>query len=210
MKPCKILFLLFIFVNICFTQDAVHIEKRDGWTKAPTTIDLLNQRIESSAYEYRMYAPIPRAAFFDMAYPANAAEYDSLEGHALLLLSCIVQDSIEIPPKRLYVTKDDTEYELDHIMTMLYEIPDTNYTIISVFGKYRSDSIYLFPIRLRSAGSELYMDYKLNRNAFRITVFDDSDPLNFTYLKEYNYTTKPDTTYVLKFMFREFPSLLSH
>jgi len=206
----KILLYLLFLANICFTQDTGHIEQNDGWIKAVTTMDALNQRIESSANEYKMYAPIPRVAFFDMAYPADSVEYDLLKGNALLLLSCIVQDSIEIPPKRLYVAVDSSEYELNQIITLIYEIPATNSSIINVFGKYRSDSIYLFPIKLRSTGAELYMDYALHRSAFRITVFDDSNPLNFAQVKEYNDTNIPDTTYIIKFMSREFPGLLIH
>jgi hypothetical protein len=205
-------FLLFLFLvaipSRSIPQDINHFEENLGWVEQATTIDIMNQRISSAAREYQMYAPIPRGAFYDLALPADSVEYDSLKGHALLLIYCVLQDSVEIPPVRLYVVNDDIACDLNHVLTLKFEIPDSCEIIVKVFGKYRSDSIYLLPISLRKPGSELFMDFAANRKDFRITVFGDDIPLKYKPVVKYSLTDKPEPANVLKFILREFPSIM--
>lgn len=60
-------------------------------------------RIAESASEHRDYAPIPRAAFFDIAYPDDRGEYAALAGYGLLLVTIVTQDSTEIPLSCLHL-----------------------------------------------------------------------------------------------------------
>jgi len=203
-------FLLWFFlITPGFSQEISHVEQNLGWVQQATTIDIMNQRIYSAAMEYQIYAPVPRGALFDLALPADSVEYDSLKGNALLLLSCVVQDSLEIPPSRLYLINGNEKFDLAAVMILKSEVPDSSEIILRVFGKYRSDTIYLFPLVLRNPGAELYMDFAVNRNDFRLAVFGDVSPLEYQKVNKYAESDKPAPANVFKFIMREFPGIIS-
>ena len=63
----------------------------EAWSIGAVTPTQFNGRIEEAAREYSEYAPIPRVTFYDIAYPTNVADYNKLDGHAILLLSAFSQ-----------------------------------------------------------------------------------------------------------------------
>ena len=82
----------------------VHYGSRVTLSQEPVTNAALDAKIQRRAAQYRRYAPVPRVAFFDVAFPADSVEYLAMHGYALLVVTAIDQDSSELPPARVYVT----------------------------------------------------------------------------------------------------------
>src|SRR2546427_9097631 len=55
-------------------QAPVHLESRIGWSHSSVSNAALDARLRGAAVQYRSYAPVPRIAFFDIAYPKDSAE----------------------------------------------------------------------------------------------------------------------------------------
>ena len=70
-------------------QDVVHRESPVLWRRTPVTNSILDDRIRQAALEYRSYAPIPRVAFYDIAYPKDSLEFEALAGYAVMVLTAV-------------------------------------------------------------------------------------------------------------------------
>src|SRR5256886_14812020 len=78
-------------------QDVIHLVGPGSKTNTPAAPDILARRIAAAARQYQQYAPIPRVAFFDIAYPADTGEYSGMAGYGLLLVTAISQTGTELP-----------------------------------------------------------------------------------------------------------------
>src|SRR2546423_12629627 len=85
------------------TAQVTHREHNLGWTNGAVTNTALDGRLSQAAMQYRSYAPVPRIAFYDIAFPKDCAEFTSMSGHAVLVVTAVVQDSTELPPARIYL-----------------------------------------------------------------------------------------------------------
>src|SRR5437764_1212329 len=77
----RIVFIVFAAlasVQSPYAQD-LHFVAPDSWSKQAVSPAALSSRVESAAAQYERNAPIPRIALFDIAYPANPAEYAELQ-----------------------------------------------------------------------------------------------------------------------------------
>src|SRR2546430_13226576 len=79
-------------VSIAFTalrspawaQAALHLETDAGWSHGAVSNAALDARLAAAALQYRSYAPVPRIAFFDLAYPKDSTEAAPTHGYAVL------------------------------------------------------------------------------------------------------------------------------
>ena len=84
-------------------QAPVHLESDAGWSHGSVSNGALDARLAAAARQYRSYAPVPRIAFFDLAYPKDSTEAAAMNGYAVLVVTAVVQDSTELPLPRVYV-----------------------------------------------------------------------------------------------------------
>src|SRR4029077_1242745 len=78
-------------------QTPNHVEAALGWYAGPVSHGAIDAKLRAAALQYRQYAPIPRVAFYDIAYPADSAEAIGLRGNGVLVITAISQDSTELP-----------------------------------------------------------------------------------------------------------------
>ncbi len=65
------------------TAQVTHTEHNLGWANGAVTNTALDGRLSQAAMQYRSYAPVPRIAFYDIAFPKDCAEFASMSGHAM-------------------------------------------------------------------------------------------------------------------------------
>jgi hypothetical protein len=171
---------------------------------------VLEERIRAAALEYGSYAPIPRVAFFDVAYPADYIDASSLSGHAVLLVTAIVQDSNEIPLTAVRVISESAGIGLTRVLTIRSIVPMVNQKIAATFGRLREDSFYLLPLYSIRNGAELFTDFAIRRKNFKLGSFKgDSLPRLLEDARLSSPSGNPDPQMVLKFIVREYPGAAS-
>src|SRR5947208_16576179 len=85
------------------TAQVTHREHYLGWANGAVTNTALDGRLSQAAKQYRSYAPVPRIAFYDIAFPKDCAELTSMSSHAALAATAAVQHSTQLPPQRIYL-----------------------------------------------------------------------------------------------------------
>jgi hypothetical protein len=175
------------------------------WRKTPATPELMAPRLKEAADKYQANAPIPRIVMFDIGYPKDIEEYEALDAHAVLLLTVLTQSQNEIPLKRVYVQVDGRELELVAVKQILSS-QNSDDVITRTFGRFRMDALYLLPMQLRIADSDLLVDFAQNRTAMKVATFGTPLPDELQTLP----SRLPKGTLVEKalesFVKREYPS----
>jgi hypothetical protein len=141
------------------------------WHASRVDNDYMNRQVDSLAEQYKEYV-IPKTGIFDIGYPKDAAEYEKLDGYGLFLLTSVSQTKDELPVKRLYVVKDNKQIDLVMLKMYLSENSDTTSQTFKTFGRYRMDSIYAFPVYLRYAPAEIYVEWANDTKPMRVARFD--------------------------------------
>src|SRR6266705_2940364 len=59
----------------------LHLIDPNSWAQQPVSSKTIDLRIDRAASDYERYGRVARIALFDIAFPANAVEYESLEGY---------------------------------------------------------------------------------------------------------------------------------
>jgi hypothetical protein len=173
-----LMFLLAVLATVpIFSQDkVVTLASETKWHRHAVDNAYMNGRISDAAEQYKQYAPIARIAFFDIGYPKDKAEFDQLNGYAILLISALSQSPDELPLKRAYVTVDGKQIELKGLNEISIKNEALTSQVVKTFGQYRSDALFLFPVYLRFQVGELLIDFNRNRNGMKIATFDGSKP----------------------------------
>jgi hypothetical protein len=184
----------------------LHYGSRFTDSREPVTNAALDGKVQQVAAQYRSYAPVPRVAFYDVAYPTDSGEYIAMHGYALLVVTAIDQDSSELPPARVYVTSASGEHSLPLVCLRPSIVADAG--VRATFGSRRVDAVYLLPVPLRSQGGQLLLDFARNRDGFRLGLLDS--PLPATVQPMTQLQTAPDlpsVTTVWAMFEREYPDL---
>ena len=160
-------------------QAPVHVESSVTWTQGAVSNAALDARLRGAGAQYRSYAPVPRIAFFDVAYPKDSAEAVATKGYALLVVIAVVQDSTELPLPRVYVRSTGHEWEVPLVARVASLVPTTDTNVRVTFGRFRLDALYLLPIAARITAGDLLADFATHRLGFRLTHFigDVPDPV---------------------------------
>jgi len=185
-----------------------HLEQSLGWTNQPLSKSALAERISSAALEYQAHAPIPRVAFYDVAYPASKEECDTLNGNAIVLISALVQDSTELPLTSVYLDGPRGKTKLKPFLLALTRVQDSTGVVSSTFGSYREDVILILPLDVWFGGTQLLVDFAKGRKAFRVGSHEKGIPPEVSYLSD-AVLGKPlsDTSAARRLILREFPEM---
>jgi hypothetical protein len=152
----------------------VHLEHNQGWSNGSVRNAALDGRIRDAALQYRNYAPVPRVALFDIAYPRDCAELFALKGHAVMVVSAVAQDSSELPPARVYAVLGGSQRPLSQLAGVQSRVADT--IISATFGGFRHDALYLLPIEASRASGDVLLDFASHRQGFRLTHLSGQVP----------------------------------
>lgn len=176
------------------------------WGGGATAPEEMEKRIEFLAK--RTNRTFPSAAFYDVAYPSDAAEYDSMAGNALLLLSVLVQDSTKLPVLFVVARADGKVRELQQVRTSLSRRPKRD-AIAKVFGPYREDVISLLPIPVSDSGTDLLVYFPDSTGVTAGTASPSVPPFVAEYLKKRASRTTPSDSVMSAFIRREYPGFLA-
>ncbi len=172
---------LFVSLLIAFTicgassgqaesnEEVIHIVGPGTFSRSAVTTDAMWQRIRKAATKYQQYAPVPRAAFFDITYPATPKEYRRLDGFGVLLVTVVTQDAGELPLAHVYLQSATRAYEFSLLSSI--QSPINEPSVAHVLGLHRFDALYLFPMHLRWTHGKLLIDFSANRDRFSLAQF---------------------------------------
>ena len=187
-------------------QDSAHLERTLGWSRSPISNSALDGRLAEIAVQYRAYAPIPRIAMYDLAYPKDSAEAATLGANAVLVVTAVVQDSTELPLTRVYLVSAAGTENLAPVALRASHVPDG--AVATTLGRYRLDAIYLLPLALRGTAGDLLADFAAHRQGFRLTTFTGQMPDALLQLGRLpSHSTPPPATALWAMIRREYPDL---
>ena len=208
--PLLLLLLLWLGISAnAFAQES-HLINPGTFLQHSASPKVIEDRIVDAAIRYQSYSPVPRIALFDIAFPADAEEYRSLDGYGVVVLSVISQSADELPPSRVYVRVGEKNIELRLFSSAQSKVEKSNIAS-NVFGPYRWDGLYLFPVYLRMQGQALVMDFAKNRSDFVLGKFDT--PVTETLAKfpvEKPLRDRPPESALIGLISREYPGFLTN
>jgi len=186
----------------------LHLVDPSSWAQQPVSPKTIDLRIDRAASDYERYGRVARIALFDIAFHANAVEYESLEGYGVMVVSVLSHLREELPPKRLYVRIGDSTIELA-LLTSVFSQQDSGKLAARVLGPNRWDGLFLFPVYARRDGQELVMDFARNRDGFILGRFTDKDmaPLRELPVKKPT-ASRPANDALMKIISREYPGFI--
>ncbi len=169
---------LFFLFSLGALAQQVRVSEELGWTTQPGTPAAIQRRIKDAAKQYEEYAPIPRIALYDVAFPKDRREYEALNKHAIVLVTAITQDPAELPLSRVYIRRRGQDAKLTKVVAWRSETESDSLTR-KVFGKYREDAFYLLPIETYFEPGLLLLDYEQNRFEFILSEYPKEVELDF-------------------------------
>jgi hypothetical protein len=189
----------------------VHVTRGGAWAKQPTLPESMAKRVETAAAEYEQNAPVPRMAFFDIAYPSSDAELKAMGGYGVILVTILTQDAHELPPARVYGSVDgsDTAFQL---VTSSIASTSQSALVTKVLGKNRWDGLFLFPVQLARDGAQLAIDFATHRKGFVLGRFSSADQQRLPYSRlalDLTAIEAPPSEVVMELVSREFPGFVS-
>ncbi len=159
-----------------WAQAALHLETDAGWSHGAVSNAALDARLAAAALQYRSYAPVPRIAFFDLAYPKDSTEAAAMHGYAVLVVTAVVQDSTELPLPHVYVRSVNGDRELPLVARVASWLPASDTIVRPTFGRFRLDASYLLPVAARASQGDLLVDFATHRQGFRLIHFAGDVP----------------------------------
>ena len=156
------------------SQVTTHLEHKLEWSSGPVANAALDARIGQAAALYRNYAPVPRVAFFDIAYPRDCSELAGMNGHAVMIVTAVAQDSTELPPARTYFQTTAPGTELPRMAGVESHVGSA--AVRGVFGPFRADAVYLLPITPSLGEGDLLLDFAAHRTGFRLARLSGQIP----------------------------------
>lgn len=165
--------------SLAGAQALMHVESSLPWAQNAVSNAAVDARLRGAAAQYRSHAPVPRIAFFDIAYPKDSAEAATTRGYALLVVTAVVQDSTELPLPRVYVRSPSRDKDVPLLARVASWVPATDTNVRVTFGRFRLDALYLLRIDARTTAGDLLADFASHRQGFRLTHFagDVPDPV---------------------------------
>src|SRR5204863_7305964 len=82
--------------SAAWAQAPLHLETDAGWAHGAVSNAALDARLAAAALQYRSYAPVPRIAFFDLAYPKLSADAGAVDGYGVVGVTAVEQDGTEL------------------------------------------------------------------------------------------------------------------
>jgi len=160
----------------CLGASSPALGDRRRWSHGAVSNAALDARLAAAALQYRSYAPVPRIAFFDLAYPKDSTEAAAMHGYAVLVVTAVVQDSTELPLPHVYVRSVNGDRELPLVARVASWLPVSDTIVRPTFGRFRLDASYLLPIAARASQGDLLVDFATHRQGFRLIHFAGDVP----------------------------------
>src|SRR6267143_2706544 len=210
MRPLVSLLLTTVLVSgRARAQDVIHLVDPGSKSNAPAAPDLVARRIAAAARQYQQYAPIPRGAFFDIAYPADTGEYRRMAGYGLLLVTAISQTGDELPV-RPYLRTTDGDVPLRMVTSVMGSTQPGDSIVRRVFGNHRIDALYLIPLHADALGADLLVDFAKNREGFNLGSIAESLPASLQPAAAVTTTrAQPAQDTMLNMIRREYPGFVA-
>lgn len=155
-----------------FAPERGHMTATPQEASGALTREDFEAHIEASASALLARTPgfeAERYVDFDVAWPHDAQEWQSMNGNAVLLIGALAQDGSELPLSRLYLTTaDGMQVNLRRIGSAGRQLPQDSKSA-AVFGPNLSEEFYLLPAAALEGGTQLQADFAKNREGFVIT-----------------------------------------
>jgi len=179
-----------------------------GLSKRAATDSIISGQIAAAARDYRQYAPVPRGAFYDLAWPKDTAEYRRMAGFGLILITAVDQQAAELPIARAYVeTANGRDSTLTLLGSIASEIPAADTSARTVFGRYRFDALYLVPLAPGWRGSVVIIDFTQGRTGFRVGRIAETTPAEVAGATT-RLAARPEAAAVAVMIRREYPDFI--
>jgi len=187
-------------------QVTQHVEQNLGWANGPVSNTALDGRLSQAAAQYRSYAPVPRIAFYDIAFPKDCAELAAMNDQAVLVVTAVAQDSTELPPASVYLRAGPGDTKLPRAAGVQSRVisPDVKGT----FGAFRVDVLYLLPVKQMLGEGDVLVDFAAHRQGFRLAHLSGQVPKPLAACPETRTPVQPPAGSVLwGLVRREYPDL---
>ena len=189
-------------------EDHFHVRERTGYSSEPVSSARIDKIITESALRYQKYGAVAaRVGFHDIAFPKDSKEFHRLNGYGLLVVTAISQDSSEIPLRRVYVQGEHGQEVLQRLFSISSAVEPPDGAVTQIFGPFRADAMYLFPVHCRFKDSKLLTDFAQNRRGFHLATFPERIPSALKALPKEKPTSIPPLEEIRQFAHREYPDL---
>lgn len=205
--------LVVVMVNIpdsgwTEAEDHFHVRERTGYSSEPVRSARIDKTITESALRYKRHGAVSaRAGFYDIAFPRDSKEFHRLNGYGLLVVTAISQDSTELPLRRVHVQGEHGQQTLQRLFSISSAVEPPNGAVAQVFGPFRADAMYLFPVHWKFKDSKLLTDFAQNRRGFQLATFPETIPSALKALPKQKPTSIPPLEEIRQFALREYPDL---
>jgi hypothetical protein len=131
-------------------------------------------RIERWAKDWqsKQVSPVERMTCYTLWDPSDRAEFEALGHYGLLILTMVTQSVQELPLKRVYLRMPDREIPLLKIGSWGRDV-DPRLASYKMYGPYREDGFYLFPLGAYLRVGQMQADLAANRSALPLFEFPD-------------------------------------
>ncbi|CAN5506507.1 hypothetical protein BH10ACI1_BH10ACI1_28120 [soil metagenome] len=171
-----------LLMQILSTFAPSQINAPTVWHDKPVNVERINTQLTEYAETFKADAPIARMVLFDIAYPQSEAEFEVLDGYAVLMVTALSQKEKELPLKSVFVLSDGKRIELENLKLFLSKISDSKDKIKMVFGSNRADALYLFPVYLRMKKARIMAEFANFSTPLQIVGFDGLMPESLGFL----------------------------
>jgi len=135
-----------------------------------TTPQTLADELEGWAKRIEGAVPLERQDTYSICHAANRAEFDAFAHYSLLILTVVTQSADELPVKRVYLRMPDRELPLLKIASWRRNV-DQALATYKMYGPYREDGFYLFPLSAYLRIAQLQADLAANRSGLPLIEF---------------------------------------
>jgi len=189
-------------------QGTFHFVEPASTTHLQATPQIVAQRIAAAARGYEAYAPIPRGGFYEIAFPADAREYQAMAGHGLLLVTTFSQLQNELPATPYLVTRQGS-VKLRLLSSVVGGTTLDDERVRRVFGKFRIDALFLLPLHSGARGADLLVDFARTRSGFKLGVINPSLPEELRDIPNAPTGGEPAPEAILLMARREYPAFVA-
>jgi len=117
--------------------------------------------------EVKQRRPLEHQLYYTIWDPGDRAEFDALAHYSLLILTVVTQTAQELPVRRVYTRLPDREIPVLKLASWRRDVDQTLVTY-KMYGPYREDGLYLFPLGAYLRTAQIQMDLATNRSGLPV------------------------------------------
>ena len=131
-----------------------------------TTPQTVTDKLERYAKDWlsKQVRPVERTTVYTICHARDRAEFDAFAHYSLLILTVVTQSAEELPLKRVYLRMPDREVPILKIESWRRNV-DQKLATYQMYGPYREDGFYLFPLSAFLRVAQLQTDLAANRSS---------------------------------------------